>query len=173
MDEISVRDQGGAVAVAPVDAPALTRSHTTTGASYLRSVLDLHTVPTGPGSPGHTATLALYPRVFDWADADASFTGAYARGTLLRGGALADLAVPRSPRPGWSVRDHFYDLADHLHDLGYAPRLRGVAVQVAHEGVPIDLVPTVMAAPLTNDQSVFRHRSARRSRRTSRSTART
>lgn len=144
--------------MAAAEAPALTRSRTAAGTQYLRDLLDEHRVPSGQGSPGYTAVLGLYPLVRTWADGEAAFTGGYARGTLLAGGAYADLCLPRNARDGWTVRDHYFDLVDHLRGHGYAPRMRGIGVRLVHDGVPIDLIPTVATRPMSNDHAVFRYR---------------
>lgn len=140
------------------DIPMLTRTRTAAGTAYLQDLLGERSMPSGTGSPGYQTVLALYPLVRDWADGDVSFTGGYARGTLLHGGAGADLSLPRNPRPGWSVRDHYFDLADLLGGDGYAPRLGGIGVQVVHDEVPVDLIPTVVTSPMADDHAVFRHR---------------
>lgn len=148
--------------VAPVpgtaDTPMLTRTRTDAGTGYLEELLYEQRVPGGTGSPGYRAVIDLYPSVRDWADGDVSFTGGYARGTLLRHGAAADLSLPRNARPGWTVRDHHFDLVDLLRDRGYAPRLGGVRIRIVHDGIPVDLIPTVSTEPMASDHAVFRHR---------------
>lgn len=140
------------------ETPMLTRTRTDAGTGYLEELLHGERVPIGSGSPGYGAALDLFPLVRDWADGDVSFTGGYARGTLLRRGAGADLCLPRNARPGWTVRDHHFDLADVLRARGYAPRPGGVGIQIVHDGVAVDLIPTVTTGPMASDHAVFRHR---------------
>lgn len=125
---------------------------------YVRAVLARYQVATGEGSPSQVAGAALYPRLAAWAGQfllEVRYSGSYAKGTGVRGGADVDLFVSLAPNTPGSLADIYENLHGQIGTWGYAPRRQNVSLGLTHQGTSVDLVPARKQDNRTTDHSLY------------------
>jgi hypothetical protein len=128
---------------------------------YIYSVVSRYRMLPGPQSPGYRLFQQFSPLVRNWAGQfllEASFSGSYAKDTMIKGSTDLDLFISLSSQTPYTLRDIYDNLYECLLQNKYEPRKQNVSIGITYSGYKIDLIPGRKQSGNTGDHSLYRHK---------------
>lgn len=129
---------------------------------YVLRIIATYRSATGPGSSPYRALKILSPLIVSWAKPylhGVRYSGAFAKGTAIRGMTDVDLFISlKSSTPG-TLRDIYTSLFEFLTLRGLSPSMQNVSIGVSVDGISVDLVPGRRQFGNTTDHSLYHGRS--------------
>lgn len=128
---------------------------------YVERVLAKYAVDTGQYSPVVQTANAIAPSIREWAGrylVDLGYSGSFAKGTAVHGGADLDLFISISPNTPETLSQVYESLFTLASSAAWSPRRQDVSVGTTVGRLSVDLVPGKQQSGYQNYHSLHRHR---------------
>lgn len=126
--------------------------------AYLREVLALHAVDTGPDSAVRQVQGVLEPTIYRWGGGQilsVDPSGSFAKGTAIRSGTDIDLFVSLSSTTGETLATIYQTLFNALDGAGFQPRRQNVSIGMRIGPYDVDVVPGRRQSSYGNDHWLY------------------
>ncbi len=129
---------------------------------YLRQILALYAIDTGPFSAARQVQAQLAPIVNQWGGQfvlSMDPSGSFAKGTAVRTGTDIDLFISLSSNTPDTLKQIYNSLLTALVQAGYQPKRQNVSLNIRVGGYDVDLVPAKRQSQYGEIHSLHSNRS--------------